>query len=69
MPGESRRGDELLTPGEVAALFGVGARTVANWSKSGRLKPLRTLGGHRRYRAREVEALLARKRTVVPDGG
>lgn len=50
--------DELLTPGEVAELFGVSPKTVARWSDAGRLDALRTLGGHRRYRASEVRALL-----------
>lgn len=50
--------DELLTPGEVARMFGVDPKTVSRWSDAGRLDALRTLGGHRRYRVDEVEALL-----------
>ena len=50
--------DELMTPGEVARLFGVDPKTVTRWAAAGKLKALRTLGGHRRYRAREVRALL-----------
>jgi excisionase family DNA binding protein len=49
--------DSLLTPGEVAELFGVNPRTVTRWAKTGRLSSLRTLGGHRRYRLSEVRAL------------
>lgn len=52
--------DELLTPGEVARLFGVDPKTVTRWASAGKLSPLRTLGGHRRYRATEVNALLER---------
>lgn len=52
--------DELLTPGEVARLFGVDPKTVTRWASAGKLAPLRTLGGHRRYRASEVHALLER---------
>lgn len=48
----------LLTPSEVAALFRVDPKTVTRWSKSGKLTAIRTLGGHRRYRASEVNALL-----------
>lgn len=50
--------DELLTPAEVAALFRVDPKTVTRWAISGKLTSLRTLGGHRRYRASEVHALL-----------
>jgi excisionase family DNA binding protein len=55
------RGQEveiLLTPSEVAALFRVDPKTVTRWAKAGKLTPIRTLGGHRRYRKREVETLL-----------
>lgn len=48
-----------LTPAEVGALFGVDPRTVGRWSKAGKLTAIRTLGGHRRYPASEVRALLA----------
>lgn len=51
-------GDRLLTPGEVARLFGVDPKTVSRWADAGKLNALRTLGGHRRYRADEVQALL-----------
>lgn len=51
--------DALLTPAEVAALFRVDPKTVTRWAISGKLTSQRTLGGHRRYRAAEVHALLA----------
>jgi excisionase family DNA binding protein len=50
--------DGWLTPGEVARLFGVDPKTVTRWAAAGKLRPQRTLGGHRRYRADEVGALL-----------
>lgn len=50
---------DLLTPREVAALFRVDPKTVTRWAQEGRLSALRTLGGHRRYRADEVYSLLA----------
>lgn len=52
--------DELLTPGEVARLFGVDPKTVSRWAAAGRLRAQRTLGGHRRYPAAEVHELLQR---------
>jgi excisionase family DNA binding protein len=51
-------GERLLTPGEVAALFAVDPKTVTRWARNGKLNAIRTLGGHRRYRASEVKALL-----------
>ncbi|MDP9405220.1 MAG: BldC family transcriptional regulator [Actinomycetota bacterium] len=50
--------DELLTPAEVAKMFRVDPKTVTRWAKSGKLSSIRTLGGHRRYRADEVNGLL-----------
>lgn len=49
---------ELMTPAEVAALFRVDPKTVTRWAKAGKLTSIRTLGGHRRYRAAEVHGLL-----------
>jgi excisionase family DNA binding protein len=49
---------ELLTPAEVAKLFRVDPKTVTRWAKAGKLSAIRTLGGHRRYRAAEVQRLL-----------
>lgn len=58
MSGQNPDSDHLLTPSEVAALFRVDPKTVTRWAKAGKLTSIRTLGGHRRYRASEVHALL-----------
>jgi excisionase family DNA binding protein len=50
--------DDLLTPREVAELFGVRTTTIARWAREGRLSPLRTPGGHRRYSRGDVRKLL-----------
>lgn len=55
---------DLLTPGEVAALFRVSPKTVTRWARSGKLTALRTLGGHRRFKASEVKELLERFESV-----
>ncbi len=51
--------ETLLTPREVADLFGVDPKTVSRWAKAGKLTSIRTLGGHRRYRKSEVDDLRA----------
>ena len=49
----------LLRTREVAQLFQVSERTVAEWARSGRIPSLRTPGGHRLYPADQVRRLLA----------
>jgi excisionase family DNA binding protein len=51
----------LLRPGEVAAMFGVNSKTVARWAKEGRIRSLRTPGGHMRIYAEDVRALVVRE--------
>lgn len=46
---------KLLTPGEVAQIFGVDPKTVTRWAASGRLRSIRTPGGHRRFYAEDIE--------------
>lgn len=46
--------EKLLTPAEVARMFRVDPKTVARWAKTGKLSSVKTLGGHRRYRASDV---------------
>jgi excisionase family DNA binding protein len=58
--------EQLLRPREVADLFGVRTPTIARWARSGRLQPLLTLGGHRRYRWTDVRGLLDADETT-PD--
>jgi len=58
MPNEASETPNLLSPGEVAELFRVDPKTVTRWAKAGKLSPVKTLGGHRRYHAHEVYELL-----------
>jgi len=51
--------EELLTPSEVAAMFRVNPKTVTRWHRTGKVSAIRTLGGHRRFRASEIRRLLA----------
>jgi excisionase family DNA binding protein len=52
--------DELLRPREVAEIFGVRPTTIARWAREGKLTPLRTPGGHRRYKRSGIRALLTK---------
>ena len=51
--------EELLTSREVAAMFAVDPKTVTRWANAGRISSIRTPGGHRRFRATEIAALIA----------
>lgn len=66
--------ERMLTPGEVAVLFRVDPKTVTRWAAAGRISSIRTPGGHRRFPASEVQALLrgeptqsARRAAELPD--
>jgi len=50
--------DALLTPSEVAKMFRVNPKTVTRWARAGKISAIRTLGGHRRFRAREIRQFL-----------
>ncbi len=54
---------ELLTPAEVAKMFRVDPKTVTRWAAAGKLRAIKTLGGHRRFVAEDVYKLLQ------PDAG
>jgi excisionase family DNA binding protein len=41
-------------------MFRVSPKTVTRWARAGKLTAMRTLGGHRRFRASEVRSLLGR---------
>jgi len=47
----------FLTAQQVADRLAVSPKTIARWSKAGRLAHLRTLGGHRRYDPEMVDQL------------
>ena len=48
----------LLRTSDVATLFQVSERTVSEWAKRGQIPSVRTPGGHRRYPADGIRALL-----------
>lgn len=55
----TRAKSALLTPAEVAAAFRVDPKTVTRWAKAGKLRSIRTLGGHRRYLESEILSALS----------
>ena len=55
---DDERPEALLTPSEVAQLFRVNPKTVTRWARAGKLTAIRTLGGHRRFRASEIKRCL-----------
>jgi predicted site-specific integrase-resolvase len=55
---------EVLTPGEVARMFGVDPKTVVRWVKAGRFPPgshFFTPGGQHRFYADEMVKLRDRR--------
>ena len=55
---QERNDEALLTPSEVAAMFRVNPKTVTRWARAGKISAIRTLGGHRRFRASEIRNYL-----------
>lgn len=50
--------DPLLSPGEVADIFHVDPKTVTRWAAAGKIRSIKTPGGHRRFRESDVRALM-----------
>ena len=61
MAGNESADAELMRPSEVAAVFGVTARTASRWGRQGVLRTLRTPGNHMRFYADEVRALASKR--------
>jgi len=49
--------EKLIGISEAAELLGVNTRTLRRWDIEDKLEAVRTLGGHRRYRLSDIEAL------------
>ncbi|NEO62666.1 MAG: IS607 family transposase [Moorea sp. SIO4G2] len=50
--------EKLLTTAETCKILNVTRWTLKKWEDSGKLKPIRTTGGHRRFRESEVNLLM-----------
>ncbi|HWU29267.1 MAG TPA: helix-turn-helix domain-containing protein [Microbacterium sp.] len=53
------RDSDWLKPGEAASALGVSVDTVARLADKGEIRAIRPGGGHRRYAAADVEAIVA----------
>ncbi len=56
--------DKLLTLEETRILLSVHKDTLRRWDNSGKLKSVKTEGGHRRYKQSDVDKILGTKREV-----
>lgn len=61
--------EDLLTTREAAALLGVGTTSIKRWADSGLLACVKTLGGHRRFPRRAVEALVGQSLPMGDSAG
>ena len=50
--------DKLLSLKETEKLLNVSKSTLQRWDNSGKLKAIRTEGGHRRYRQSDIDKIL-----------
>ena len=57
----------LLRAGEVAVLLQVSRRSVAAWASRGLIPFIETPGGHRRFRAADIRALVASLEKAPPE--
>ncbi len=57
-PGSGRDSGRLMRPGEVAGVLRVDPKTVTRWADEGRLRSVRTAGGHRRFSEADIRAIL-----------
>lgn len=54
---------KVLSPSQVADIFGVNEKTITRWSDAGKLPTShRTMGGHRRWYEDEIEVAIAQLR-------
>lgn len=50
--------EKLISLKKAAEILDVTTQTLRNWDKTGKLKPVRTLGGHRKYKESEIMRLI-----------
>ena len=50
--------DKYITLKKASEMLGVTSQTLRNWDNSGKIKTMRTLGGHRRIPMEELDKVL-----------
>jgi excisionase family DNA binding protein len=55
--------DRLLKLSEVAKLLSVCEKTLRRWDKDGKLPAVKTIGGHRRYKLKDIEIIIYESKT------
>jgi excisionase family DNA binding protein len=58
----SRR-KQFLSTADIARLMSIDVSTVKRWADSGKLQCYKTVGGHRRFRSDQVQALMGQTAT------
>lgn len=58
---ETTATDDLLWPGEAAAMLGVNRQTLQRWAREGRVPVVVSPGGRRRYRRDDLAQMLRSK--------
>lgn len=53
--------DKLLSLKETEKILNVSKSTLQRWDNSGKLKAIRTEGGHRRYKQSDIDEILQNK--------
>lgn len=66
---ENHQFEKMLTPQEVAERIKVNPKTVTRWARAGRVRSMRTIGGHRRIPESEVARMLQPDGAPDMDGG
>ena len=68
MDQQARQPIEYLKTSEVALMLHVSPKTVSRWAKEEKIPHVRTLGGHRRFPAEDIRALVARLMEPLGEG-
>jgi len=58
---------KLLSISKAADILGLHVQTLRGWDKSGKLKPVKTLGNHRRYRLDDLLVLAGEEQEIKSD--
>jgi putative resolvase len=54
--------EKLLTIKEVAEILSVTTKTLRNWDKDGKLKSIKTIGNHHRYKQTDINEFINRNK-------